>query len=301
MKTNKPPVYQVITAFASVYLIWGSTYLAIRYAIETMPPFLMAGIRFLIAGGLLYAFARFKGEQPMRAAHWKGAFIVGGLMLLGGNGGVVWAEQFVPSGLTALLISTTPIWMVLINSVMPGGERPGKWVVAGVVLGFGGLFLLINPAEAVSGKGVHPGGMVALLAATFSWSLGSILNRKVVLPPGKFVSIAVQMAAGGICLLVAALFNGDWQSVNTASISSRSLLAFGYLIVFGSLLGYTAYIWLLGAVGTSRAATYAYVNPVVAVFLGWLLAGEPLTGGMALSAVVIIASVVIINTVSGTK
>lgn len=286
---------KVIAAFAAIYTIWGSTYLAIRFAIETLPPFLMAATRFLVAGSLLYMLALRGRTRAPSAAEWKAAAIVGGLLLMGGNGAVVWAQQTVPSSVAALLIAVTPAWMVLLDWVWLGARRPGVRTVSGLVLGFGGLALLVGP-DSLRGSGMIPlAGALVLMAGSLSWSVGSIYSKHAPKHPHAAVSIAMQMLAGGCLLLLAGLAHGEAARVDLAAVSVRSGLAVLYLIVFGSLVGYSAYVWLLGVVRPARVATYAYVNPLVAVLLGWTLAGEALTVRMSIAAGIIIAGVALIT------
>lgn len=286
---------RVLAAFAAVYFIWGSTYLGIRFAIETLPPFLMAGIRIVVAGVALYAWARLRGAPRPEMFYWKGALVVGGLMLFVGNGGVVWAEQVVPSGLAALLVATMPLWMVVLNWAR-GGVRPSVGLAGRILLGFAGVALLLGPGDLAGGSGVDPMGAAALLLASASWALGSLISRGSSLPGSALMATAMEMLAGGFLLLVAGSLTGEWVRLALDQISLRSALSVGYLIIFGSIVGFTAYIWLLRAVSPALVSTYAYVNPLVAVSLGWALAGESLNARTLLAAAVIVASVVLITT-----
>jgi drug/metabolite transporter (DMT)-like permease len=286
---------RLLTAFAAVYLIWGSTYLAIRFAIETMPPFLMAGVRFVIAGGLLFGLMLLRGARLPTRREWIAALIIGGLLLLGGNGAVVWAEQRVPSGLTALLVATEPLWVVLLDWARPRGVRPRAGEFAGLLLGFGGVALLVSPSKVVGGGlEVDPLGAAVLVCAALSWAVGSIYSRHAPAHESAFLSTGMKMLMGGVLLLVAGTLAGEWSQLDLSTISLKSWLAWGYLIVFGALIGFTAYIWLLKHTTLARASTYAYVNPMVAVVLGWLLAAEPMNGRVLAAAGVIVASVVIV-------
>jgi len=288
-----PPQGKVIAAFAAVYLIWGSTYLAIRFAIETIPPHLMAAARFLVAGAILYAWSRWRGAPKPTARNWRASAIVGGFLLLGGNGAVVWAETRVPSGLTALLVAMVPIWMLVLE-MHPhlGGRRPRVAVVAGIVLGLAGLVVLVAPGK-LAGR-VDPIGAGVLVVGCLSWAFGSLQSRFADLPKSGFLAAAMEMICGGALLLLFGLAMGQGGQLSLAAMSPRSLVALAYLVVFGSLVGFTAYIWLLGATTPARVSTYAYVNPVVAVLLGWGLANEPMTLRTMLAAAVIIGAVVVI-------
>ena len=292
--TATPSRSSILAAFAAVYVIWGSTYFAIRVAIETVPPFAMAGARFLIAGAMLYVWARLRGAPGPGRTHWRRTALLGALLLVGGNGGVVWAEQRVPSGLTSLLVAMVPVWTVLIEWLWTGGTRPTGRVAAGLVTGFAGVLLLVAPGRLAGGPHVDPIGALVLLIASLSWSIGSVLARRIPLPASASLTSAMEMLAGGGLLLGLALATGELAHIQPAAVSARSAAAFVYLIVFGSLVGFSAFAWLLRFQPASRVATYAYVNPAVAVLLGWALAGEPLTPRTMLAALVIVSGVVLI-------
>ena len=289
-----PKRWQLVLAFASVYIIWGSTYLAIKFAIETIPPFLMAGVRFIISGLILYGWARMKGAPRPTRIHWKSAAVVGVLLLLGGNGGVVWAEQRVASGVAALIVAIVPVWIALMEWKSPGGKKPGWQVSAGLVAGTVGLLLLASPGASL-GAHVDLIGAAVLVFATLSWATGSIKAKHSPLPESPLLSTGMEMLMGGAALVLAGVLTGEVGQVNFAAMSNKSLLSLLYLTTFGSLVGFTAYIWLLRVGSPTRAATYAYVNPVVAVFLGWLLAGEAITPRTILATLVIVGGVVLIT------
>lgn len=281
----------IAAALGAVYVIWGSTYLAIRFAVETLPPFLMAGTRFLVAGVVLYAWRRSVGFPAPTASQWRVAIVVGGLMLLGGNGGVVWAEQWIESGTAALIVTTVPFWMVLLDWLRPGGRPPRLLVWVGILVGFGGVALLLGRPE--PGPNYLAGALVLVLASV-AWAIGSLYTRASALP-APLLATAMQMLAGGALLLLAGVLTGEVSRVDPATFSARSLLALGYLIVFGSLIGYSAYVWLLRVTTPSLASTYAFVNPVIAVILGWLLAGEAMNARVAVATAVIAGSVALIT------
>ncbi|MGA9116407.1 MAG: EamA family transporter [Bacteroidota bacterium] len=288
--------WKLLAAFAAVYVIWGSTYLAIRFAIETIPPFFMASLRHLTAGCILYAWTRLRGEPRPTLIQWRSAFIVGGMLLLVGNGGVTWAEQMVPSGVTALLIATSPFWFVIFDWLRRGGRIPGRRTILGLALGFAGTVLLVDPAGMGQGGSLDPAGVAVLLLATFSWAAGSLYSRSAPLPASPLLSTAMQMLGGGALLLATSGAAGEFARVPASSFSLRSVGSLLYLVVFGSLVAFTAYVWLLRVTTASRVATYAYVNPVIAVALGWWLAGEMLTTGMTAGAAVIVVAVGLIVT-----
>ena len=287
-----------IIAFGSVYLIWGSTYLAIRFTIETLPVFLSAGLRFFLAGLILYAYARFikKDSAPQRK-YWRPAFISGGFLLLGGNGCIVWAERYVPSGLAALFIAIVPLWMVLLEWWWQETKRPSIRIFFGIGIGFLGVWLLMAPDFLHLGShSIHLGGALLLLLASFSWSIGSIYSHNADLPKAPFLSTAMQMMCGGILLLMMGILQGEYAHFHIINCSIKSILAWVYLIIFGSLLGFTTYLWLLKNVGVARTSTYAFVNPVVAIVLGWVWAGEKLSTQTALAAFLVLVAVIIITT-----
>ena len=281
------------SALIAVYLIWGSTYLAIRYAVETMPPFLMAAVRFIISGGFLYGLRRFSGDPRPNTVEWRSATIIGIFLLVGGNGGVVWAEQFVTSSLAALLVATVPLWMVLMDTLRPAGRRPGLPAAAGILIGFGGVILLIR-SVAGSADTTSLAGAAALIFASLAWSIGSLYGRTARLPASQLLGTAMQMLAGGAALLLVATVVGEWTDLDITTVSRRSALALVYLTVIGSS-AFVAYVWLLRVAPTPLVATYAYVNPLVAVLLGYFLAQEPMTVRTLLAAALIIGSVALVS------
>ena len=287
---------RLLAAFAAVYVIWGSTYLAIRFAVETLPPLLMAGARFTIAGILLLAWARAvqRAEWPSRS-DWRTGLMSGLLLLLGGNGAVVWAETRVPSGIAALLVAVVPLWMVLLDWLRPGGRRPAAAVFVGVALGLVGLGLLVGPDAMHGDGGVNLAGAAVLIVGSLSWAVGSLLIKRAPRASTGLNGAGTQMLAGGLCLLAAGAALGELARFDPAHVSGRSLLGFLYLVTFGSLVGFTCYFYLLSHTSAAKAATYAYVNPVVAVILGWAFANEPLTVRTVLAAAVILAGVAIIT------
>lgn len=286
---------QLLIAFAAVYLIWGSTYLAIRFAIETLPGYSMSGARFLIAGGGLYIWSRLRGAPRPTRRHWANAALIGALLFLGGNGSVVWAEQRVPSGLAALLIATEPLWVVLLFSFWRGGHKPSRRTVLGISIGFVGAAILSAPTTAIGGEAPHLISMFVLVLAALSWATGSLFARGADLPDNPTQTAAMQMFMGSIFLLLAGAAGGEWIAFDLAAVSGKSAAAFLYLTIFGSLIGFSAYSWLLRNAHPSKVSTYAYVNPIIAVFLGWLLAGEPLGPRTLIAAALIIGSVVLVS------
>ena len=284
----------VWSALISVYLIWGSTYLAIRFAVETVPPFLMAAARFLISGGLLYAWRRIiAGDGKPTWIEWRHAASVGIFLLVGGNGAVVWAEQFIASSLAALIVATVPLWMVTIELFLRGSEKPTAYATTGILIGFAGVVTLIRSAASNTGA-FDLFGVVALLLASLSWATGSLYGRTAKLPSSQLLGTAMEMSAGGLVLLVIATVLGEWTRLDFAAVSHRSALALVYLTFIGSG-AFVAYVWLLRVAPTALVSTYAYVNPLVAVLLGYLVAGEPVTARTLFSAALIIAAVALVS------
>ena len=284
------------TALLALYIVWGSTYLAIRFAVETIPPFMHASIRFLISGLILFLWRRAAGDAMPTTSNWKSAAIVGTLLLLGGNGLVALAEKNIPSGIAALVISTSPFWLVLFESLRAGGNKPNWQSILGLVIGFSGVFLLIGPAQ-ITGSGQHfnTASVIMLLIAPFLWSLGSIYARGADMPKSTLLSTGMQMLAGSVSLFIVSVLTGEFNGFSFGDVSMRSWWGLIYLITFGSLVGFVAYGWLLHNAPVSLTSTYAYVNPVVAVFLGWLLANEDLNARIGIASAIIIGSVIFIN------
>lgn len=288
---------KLVAAFAAVYTVWGSTYLAIHYAIATIPPFLMAGTRFVIAGALMFAWSLAMGAKRPTKTHWRNTGFVGLLLLLGGNGGVVWAEQNVPSGIAALLVAVVPLWLVLLQWIAPGGKRPSLGVAFGIAIGLAGMGVLVGP-DSFAGHGpINPWGALALILASLSWAAGSLFARGARLP-SPILATSMEMLTGGIGLLILGLATGETHQFQLHAVSTTSLVGLAYLIVFGSFIGFTAYSWLLKHASPAAVGTYAYVNPVVAVFLGWLIAGEPVTPRTFAGAAIIVVAVGIITVVA---
>ena len=284
-------------ALIAVYIVWGSTYLAIRFTIETIPPFISAGIRFLVAGVILYAWRRLSGDPAPKKIEWRSAAIVGLLLLLGGNGALVWAEQHIPSGIASVFIATTPLWMVLIESLRPGGTRSNWLTWLGVLVGLFGIALLANPwqAHTAASPPLNPIGILVLLIAALSWSIGSLYSRNAHLPDSPILGTGMEMLVGSAGLFAFATLIGEWKQFDLTTISLRSASGLTYLIIFGSGVGFVAYTWLLRNAPISIVSTYAYVNPVVAILLGSAIANEPLETIEIISAAIIIAGVVIIT------
>ncbi len=293
-KTAYPP--SVWLALASVYLVWGSTYLAIRFAIATIPPFLMAGTRFLTAGLFLYFLTRWKGEKRPQPVHWRSAAVIGFFLIVVANGGVSWVEQKVPSGITALLVGTVPLWMAILEWAGKGGGRPRLFTWCGIFLGMLGIALLVFSRKSPGEIQANFGGRFALVFTSLAWAYGSLYARSALLPASALLATSMEMITGGAMQLLAGLGLGEASLYfYLFQMTHSSIEAWVYLTFVGSLVGYTSYIWVLQKSTPELASTYAFVNPVIAVFLGWLLAREALTPSLFLSAALIVAAVVLIT------
>ena len=288
--------WKLIGAFTAVYLIWGSTYLAIHFAIQSIPPLSMLGARFGVAGLLLFGVLRIYGIQKPTRSMWKSAFVIGTLTLGVGTGAVAWAEMYVTTGIAALLVTTVPLWMVLLDWKWKNGNAPSGAVTIGLVLGAAGIVLLVNPFQFVESVSLMTGvGMIVVLIGAFSWSYGSLLSRDMDLPSNPFMSTAVQMVGGSVALFAVGGIRGEWIDFNIAEVTGDSWLALGYLFFFGSIVAFSSYVWLMKNAPSEKVATYAYVNPVVAVLLGWFLAGEALSGRIIVAMVILVSAVIVIS------
>lgn len=284
----------VLAAFAAIYFVWGSTYLGIKIAIETIPPLMMIGARSLLAGAILYGWSRLQGSPAPSRSHWLVTAVAGCLLFAGGQGALAWAETRVPSGVAALIIATIPIWMTILGTLRGtnGGLRPRTLI--GLATGLLGMALLAEPSQLLGGAPVDPLGACVLLGAALSWSIGSIMLGGARLPDSSVMVSGMNLLTGGALLVVLSLAGGE--RVTLGSISQRSLLSLIYLIVFGSVITFVAYTWLMRRVAPERVATYAFVNPIVAVFFGWLLGGESISMRIAAAAILLVTGVAAIVT-----
>jgi drug/metabolite transporter (DMT)-like permease len=292
--TAAPSKAKLIAAFMAIYIIWGSTYLAIKYAVATMPPFAMAATRFLVAGGILYVWARLRSDVETRRVHWLHAMGLGVLLLCGGNGAVVWAQQHVPSGIAALVVAVVPLWVVLLDWLRPGGQRPHRLTLIGVIAGLAGMALLIGPG-ALGGGEIEALPAFVLLCGSLSWSAATVFGKRAKVPGYPPLTSAMQLLGGGLALAIVSIVAGEPGNIDPSSFSWQAIVSLGYLIVFGSIVAFSAYSWLLRVAPPARIATYAYVNPVVAILLGWAIADERLTGRTMLAAAVILGGVALIT------
>jgi drug/metabolite transporter (DMT)-like permease len=283
---------RILLAFGAVYFLWGSTYLAIKYAVASIPPFVMGATRFIVAGVALYAFARWRGQPAPNRTEWRNAALTGVLMLAFGNGALIWSEQTVPSGICAIIVATVPLWMVLLDWLRPRGVRPRGTMFVGLALGLIGIAVLIGSGA----RGHVPvTGALVLMLGSICWAIGSILTRHTDRPRSALVYSALQMVAASAAFAIMAFAFGEVREFSLTRVTVSGVVGWVYLIIFGSLIGYTAYIYLLANVSAAKAATYAYVNPVIAVFLGWAVAKEPIGPRTLVAAAVILAGVAIIT------
>lgn len=289
-----PTRAKLLLAFAAVYFIWGSTYLAIRFAIETVPPFLVGGSRFLLAGAVMYAWLRARGAARPTRLEWRSAFIIGPLLMTGGNGGIVYSEQFVPSGIVALIVALVPLWLLVLGW-MRGGGRPSGREWFGVAVGLVGVAMLVSTDGNPSNGGIGPLPLLVMILSTLSWSVGSLIARDAPLPASPLLASAMEMLAGGAGMVLIAAVRGEFTQLAMSSISWRSSLSIGYLAVFGSIVAFSSYKWLLTKASPAAVGTYAFVNPVVAVALGWAFAAEPLGPRTIVAMLVIVGAVVTIS------
>ena len=285
----------LVASFACTYLIWGSTYLAIRFAIETIPPMTMGAMRFLAAGAIMFGWAWIAGRERPSLRHWRTAAVTGVLLFLGGNGSVVWVEQFVPSGQAALLVAMTPLWMALLHRVFQRSEPLGLMRSAGLMIGMVGVILLTNPFGGGAEGSWNLLGIAVLTGGSIAWATGSLYSRSADTPKSRLLESGMAMLAGGAAMLLTGALFGELNNFDPAAISIGSALSLLYLIVFGSVIAFTAYLWLLRNTNPAASGTYAFVNPVVALLLGFALAGEPLTLRILLASGVIIVGVVLIT------
>jgi drug/metabolite transporter (DMT)-like permease len=294
-----PKKIALLTAFAALYIIWGSTYLGIRFAIDTIPPLLMAGTRFLLAGLIMHMIAWRQDALRASLAEWRTSLIVGACLLLGGNGGVTLAEQYVSSGLASVMVATVPIYIALLAWAMGTAPKPSPIVWLGLAGGFVGVGILVGPAlHFAPNETSRPGiGMLILLCSSFLWSVGSIYSIKAKTTSSPFLAAGQQMLCGGALLTLAGMLTGELHRFHGDRISLLSVGSFAYLVIIGAVVGYSAYAWLLRHCDPSKVATYAYVNPIVAVLLGALFAGETLTPRALVAAGLIIGSVALVITV----
>ena len=293
----RPSTLAIWSALSVVYIIWGSTYLAIRFAVETMPPFLSAAARFTISGGFLYFWRRLSGDPAPTSLERRNAVVVGLFLLVGGNGGVVWAVQYIPSSLAALLVATVPLWMILIDALRPGGIRPGRTALIGILIGLAGAIVLIGWTAGSATTANLTGAIVVLIASLF-WAIGSIYGKTAKLPTSSLLTTGIEMLTGGLVQFGVAFLAGEFVGFDIGDVTSRSAFAWVYLTVIGTG-AFIAYAWLLRVAPVPLIATYSYVNPLVAILLGYFLGKELITPRILFAAGLIIGSVVLVSRAPG--
>lgn len=291
--TATAPRFKLFAAFAAVYLIWGSSYLAIVWGLETIPPFLLGTARFISAGTILLAIAAARGAAAFSRRQLLNASVVGALLPFVGNGSLIWAQQRIPSGIAALIVATVPLWMVVIQTAVEH-VRPSRQIWVGVGLGIAGLAILVSAGGGVTGS-IHIPSALILCAGSIAWASGSIYSRSAELPASGLTSAALTMLAAGVFFSVAALVAGEHRAFSLEQLSVRSVAGLAYLSILGSVVAYSAYIWLLQAASPARVGTYAYVNPVIAVVLGWAFLSEAISARTAIAAGVILTAVILIT------
>lgn len=290
MTTHSAGRAEQLAAFAAIYLLWGSNFLAIRYAAESIPPFLMMGARSLTAGALLFTWAYLRQGARPSPGHWRPAAIVGTVLFLGCHGLLAWAETMVPSGVAALVLATIPVWLALLDWGT-GRARPNSRTIAGLALGLLGLVVLVGPQP---GADTPPPGLVALLASAFAWASGSMLSRRLSQPRSLVLASGMQLLCGGAALVIVGTALGEMGRLGGAAFQPRALVAFGYMVVAASLIGFTAYTWLLRVSTPARVGTYAFVNPVVALLVGWAVGGEVIEARTLGASLVIVFGVALV-------
>lgn len=301
MPAPAPSRWKTLAAFAIIYFVWGSTFLAIRICVHEIPPLLCAALRFLIAGVILFAWMLFRREPSPTRRQWLGAVVMALLIFVGDYGLLFWAEQRVPSGIAAVMMATIPAFMALSEILLLRTQRLTLRLALALLIGLAGVAVLTTHGLNLGGAPIDRTGAVALLIAAISWSIASALSRKLPLPPSKAMSAGAQMFAGGILLSIAAAAFGEFHRFHPLAVSRSAWLALLYLIIAGSIMGFTAYLWLLHHYSPTRVGTYAYVNPVVAVLIGYFLAGEPLGLRTVAGTALILISVIVITTIRASK
>ena len=298
---NHRPTWKTLLAFAIIYFVWGSTYLAVRVGVREVPPLILAAMRFSVAGLILFAWVLARGERAPTAREWRSASLLGLVIFLFDYGLLFWAEQRVPSGIAAVMLATIPVFMALSEIIFLRTQRLTIRLALALLIGLGGVGVLVSRALNLGGAAIDKWGAVALIFAAISWSAASVLARKLPLPSSKVMSSGAQMLAGGILLTIAAGAFGEFRNFHPGLVSRGVWFALLYLIVAGSIIGFTAYVWLIHHESPTKVGTYAYVNPIVAVLVGYFLGGEALSARTILGTVFILISVVVITTTPAKK
>ena len=299
--TSQPRTWKVLLAFAIIYFVWGSTFLAIRVGVREVPPFLLAGMRFLVAGVVLYCWMRARGTPSPTLRQWRSTFLLAVLIFVGDYGLVFWAEQRVPSGTAAVMLATIPAFMVISEILILRTQRLTTRLAIALLVGIGGVAVLVSHTMSFGEVPIDTAGACALIVAAMSWSVAAALTRRLPLPASKVMSSGSQMLAGGVLLFVAAALLGEFRGFRVQAVSREAWLALLYLIVAGSIVAFTAYTWLIHHESPTRVGTYAYVNPVVAVLVGHFLGGETIGARTAFGTLLVLVSVIVITTTPAKK
>lgn len=295
-RATRPATWQVLLAFGIVYFVWGSTFLAIRVGVREVPPFLLAAMRFLLAGIFLFGWMRLRGAPNPSRREWLSATLLALLIFVGDYGMVFWAETRVPSGVTAVMMATIPVFMALSEIFFLGTQRLTLRLAVALLIGIGGVAVLVSHSLGLGDSSLDTAGAIALIVGSISWSVASALTRKLPLPASKPMSSGAQMLCGGVLLTLVAGSLGEFRGFHPAAVSRTAWIALAYLVAAGSIIAFTAYVWLIHHESPTKVGTYAYVNPVVAVGLGYFFAGEPLTARTLVGSLLVLVSVVVITT-----
>lgn len=286
---------KLVAAFAAIYFIWGSTYLFIKFAIESIPPFMVGALRFWLAAAILYAWARIRsGVKPTRE-HWRDGLILGAFLLGVGNGCVVWSQQRIASGIAALVVAIVPLLVVLIEWLRPRGRRPSGAALFGVLIGLAGMALLIGPSAFLGTGDVDPAASLVLLVGSFSWSAATVFGKRARVPPSPPLASAIQLIGGALSLTIVSVLTGELGRIDPSEVPLKATLSVVYLTIFGSIVAFSAYSWLLRVASPTKISTYAYVNPIVAMLLGWAVAGEEMSARVLIAAAIVLAGVALIT------
>lgn len=293
MNTQNPNKFKLLAAFAAIYFVWGTTYLAIRYGVETIPPFLMMGCRSLTGGLILYTWGKVRGDVGFTLNQFPPVILIGFLFFVMGHGVLAWAEQTVPSGVAALLVASEPLWVVALESYFTKDTTLNSKTILGILLGIGGIALLVLP-QGFDLQNTNVLGSLGILLGTMTWSVGAVYSRNAKLPRSPLITGGGQLIVGGVLLCLTSFLLGEWETFSLSQVSMRSVIGLAYQIVFGSIVAFSSYTWLLSKVSVTKISTHTFVNPVVAMLVGWTLANEPLTEEMVFATILIVFSVYLV-------
>jgi drug/metabolite transporter (DMT)-like permease len=286
---------KLLAAFAAIYFIWGSTYLFIKFAIESVPPFMVGASRFWVAAAILYIWGRLSSGTKPNGKHWREGLILGVFLLGVGNGCVVWSQQHVASGIAALIVAIVPLLVVLIEWLRPGGKRPSTAAIIGVLIGLAGIALLVGPSAFLGAGDINPLASLVLLAGSLSWSAATVFAKRASVPDSPPLASAIQLVGGALSLTIVSALAGEFGRVELSEIPLKATLSIAYLVIFGSVIAFSAYSWLMRVASPTKISTYAYVNPIVAMLLGWAVADEEMSVRVLVAAAIVLAGVMLIT------